>query len=151
MMIRVHWIVGRYIWGINMEIIFEILFEFIAEIFLQLLAEILFELGFYSLYEALNRKRRRNPVLASIGYLLWGGISGGITLFFLPSLMIKNPVLRICNLIITPVIAGLAMSLVGSFRRKKGQDLLRIDSFFYGALFAFGFAAVRFIWAVYFH
>lgn len=133
-----------------MEIIFEILFQFIAELILQIFAEALFELGFYSLAEAFNRRRKRNPILAAIGYLLWGGIVGAITLFIFPSLMIKQPMLRIANLLITPIFAGLAMSAVGAWRRKKGQDLLRIDSFVYGALFAFGLAIVRFLWEIYF-
>jgi hypothetical protein len=94
----------------------------------------------------LGRKRRRNPVLAAIGYLLWGGIVGAASLFIFPTLMIKSPAFRIINLIITPIIAGLFMSLVGSWRIKKGQDLLRIDTFMYGALFAFGLAVVRFLW-----
>jgi predicted PurR-regulated permease PerM len=132
-----------------LEIIFEIVFGFFAEIFIQVLAEALFELGFYSLAETLNRKRRRNPFLASIGYLIWGGIIGGVTIFVFPTLMIKNPTLRLLNLIISPIIAGLAMSALGSWRKKRGQDTLRIDSFIYGALFAFGLAIVRFLYEIY--
>jgi len=132
-----------------LEIIFEIIFQFFAEIFIQVFAEALFELGFYGLAEALKKKRRRNPFLASIGYLIWGGIIGGITLFIFPNLMIKNPILRILNLVISPIVAGLAMSALGSWRRKRGQDTLRIDSFIYGALFAFGLAIVRFLYEVY--
>ena len=133
-----------------MEIIFEIVFQFFVEIFIQIFAEALFELGFYSLAEALNRKERRNPVLASIGYLLWGGIIGLITIFVFPTLMIKNQVLRILNLFLSPVLAGLAMSAIGSWRRKRGQDTLRIDSFIYGALFAFGLAIMRYLYEIYF-
>jgi hypothetical protein len=132
-----------------LEIIFEIIFQFFVEIFIQVFAEALFELGFYSLAEALNRKRRRNPFLASIGYLLWGGIIGVITIFFFPTLMIKNPTLRILNLFVSPIIAGFAMSAIGSLRRKRGQDTLRIDSFVYGALFAFGMAIIRFLYVIY--
>lgn len=132
-----------------MEIIFEIVFQFFVEIFIQVFAEALFELGFYSLAEALNRKGRRNPFLASMGYLLWGGIMGIVTLWVFPTLMIKNPALRILNLVFTPIIAGLAMSAMGSWRRKKGQDPLRIDSFFYGALFAFGMAIIRYLYELF--
>ena len=131
-----------------MELIFELIFEVLAEVVLQIVAEGLFELGLYSLSEALNRKRRRNPILASIGYLLWGGIIGVVTVFIFPTLMIKNATLRILNLIISPVMAGLAMSAIGSWRKRKGQDLLRIDSFLYGALFAFGLAIVRYLYEI---
>jgi hypothetical protein len=131
-------------------IIFELIFGILAEVVLQIAAEVLFELGFYSLAEALNRKRPRNPLLASIGYLLWGGIIGMITIIFFPELMIKNPTIRILNLIVSPAIAGLAMSAIGSWRKKKGQDVLRIDSFLYGALFAFGLALARLLYEIYF-
>ena len=131
-----------------MELIFELIFEVLAEVVLQIVAEGLFELGLYSLSEALNRKRRRNPILASIGYLLWGGIIGVVTVFIFPTLMIKNATLRILNLIISPVMAGLAMSAICSWRKRKGQDLLRIDSFLYGALFAFGLAIVRYLYEI---
>jgi hypothetical protein len=133
-----------------LEIIFEFIFQAIGEVVLQIVAEGLFELGFYSLAEALNRKKRRNPILASIGYLLWGGVIGVVTIVIFPSLMIKNPVFRVLNLIITPIIAGVSMSVLGSLRKRKGQDLLRIDSFFYGALFAFGLAIVRFLYETHF-
>ena len=73
-----------------------------------------------------------------------------VTISFFPELMIKNPTIRILNLIITPAIAGLAMSAIGSWRKKKGQDILRIDSFLYGALFAFGLAIVRLLYETYF-
>jgi hypothetical protein len=131
-----------------LELIFELIFEVLAEVVLQIVAEGLFELGLYSLSEALNRKRRRNPILASIGYLLWGGIIGVVTVFIFPTLMIKNAALRILNLIISPIMAGLAMSAIGSWRKRKGQDLLRIDSFLYGALFAFGLAIVRYLYEI---
>lgn len=38
---------------------------------------------------------------------------------------------------------------IGSLRRKKGQETLRIDTFLYGALFAFSLAFVRFAWNVF--
>jgi len=57
--------------------------------------------------------------------------------------LIQKQAHRILNLLINPVIAGLAMSILGAYRKKRGQDLLRIDSFFYGYLFALGMAAVR--------
>ena len=117
---------------------------------LQIVAEGLFEFGLYSLAEAFERKRRRNSFLAAIGYLLWGGIIGAVTLLIFPSLMIENHSYRILNLFFAPIVAGIAMSAMGSWRRKKGHDLLRIDSFTYGALFAFGLALVRLLWNVYF-
>ena len=133
-----------------MEIIFEFIFQVVGEILLQSVAQVLFELGFYGLAETFKRKKGRNPFLATVGYLLWGGIIGALTLLIFPSLMIKNNVFRIVNLIFTPIVAGIVMSTIGSWRKKRGQDLLRIDSFIYGGLFAFGLAIVRFLSEIYF-
>jgi hypothetical protein len=39
------------------------------------------------------------------------------------------------------------MMLLGWFRLKKGQELVRLDRFGYAFVFAFAMALVRFIWA----
>ena len=127
-----------------MELLFDLFVELIGEILLQMFGEVLFELGFRSLAEVLNRKTRRNPVLAAIGYLLWGAIVGGLSLLVFRQSLIHGESFRLTNLIVTPIIAGIAMSALGAYRRKRGQELFRIDSFFYGYLFAVSMAAVRY-------
>jgi hypothetical protein len=47
-------------------------------------------------------------------------------------------------MLVSPVIAGLVMSLIGSVLRKRDKNVVRIESFTYGFVFAFGMAAVRF-------
>ncbi len=130
-----------------MGIIFEIILGVLGEILLQGVSQVLFELGFYSLVDTLQRKKKRNPFITSIGYFLWGGILGGLSLFVFPDSLITAPEYRVINLAVVPLAAGYAMAKIGVWRRKKGQDLLRLDTFAYGALFAFSTAVVRFIWA----
>ena len=130
-----------------MAIILEIIVGILGEILLQSIGQVLFELGFYSLVDTLQRKKQRNPFITGVGYSLWGGILGGLSLLVLPESLISKPEYRMLNLIFVPIAAGYAMAKVGAWRRKKGQDILRLDSFFYGALFAFATALVRFIWA----
>ena len=127
--------------------VLEVLGGIVGEILLQVFGEGLFELGFRGLVEAFNRRRRRNPFLAACGYLLWGAIIGGLSLLLFRQSLIHKQAHRIMNLLFTPVIAGLAMSILGAYRRSKGQDLLRIDSFFYGYLFSLGMAIVRYSFA----
>ncbi len=127
--------------------LFEILAGIFGEILLQIFGEALFELGFRGLVEAFNRRKQRNPFLAAIGYFIWGAIIGGISLLVFEHSLIQRKALRIMNLLIAPVLAGITMSVVGAFRKKRGQDLLRIDSFFYGFLFALGMAVVRYYFA----
>jgi len=127
-----------------MEFLFEIVLQFVGEILIQLFAEVLAELGLHSLSDTF--KRRRNPMLSTIGFILWGAVAGGISLLILPASPIRNPDLRVINLIVTPVAAGLVMTLIGRMRDRKGQDLVRLDRFGYAFIFAFAMALVRFIW-----
>lgn len=48
-------------------------------------------------------------------------------------------------MIISPVLAGLGMSFVGSMQRKSNRKVMQIESFGYGFAFAFGMALVRFL------
>jgi hypothetical protein len=55
--------------------------------------------------------------------------------------------MRVANLVLTPLAAGLMMSLMGAWRRRRGDDLIRLDRFSYGVLFALAMALVRFFFA----
>ena len=122
--------------------VLEVLGGIVGEILLQVFAEGLFELGFHGMVETFNRRRRRNPFLAAGGYLLWGAIIGGLSLLVFRQSLIQKHAHRMLNLLITPVIVGLCMSIPGAYRKKRGRAPLRIDSFFYGCLFALGKADV---------
>jgi hypothetical protein len=128
-------------------VFFEIILGLLGEILLQSVVQVLFELGFYSLVDTLQRKKERNPFITGIGYFLWGGILGGLSLLILPLSLISKQEYRVLNLILAPISVGYLMTQIGAWRRKKGQDLLRLDTFLYGALFAFATALVRFMWA----
>ena len=53
----------------------------------------------------------------------------------------------VAGLAVTPVLAGLAMGVLGAWRQRRGQELLRLDRFAYGYLFALALALVRFVLA----
>jgi hypothetical protein len=125
--------------------VIESVIELLFELFFQLFVEILFELGIRSLVEPLRAPQ--NPLVAAIGYALLGTGAGGMSLWLLPHHLVANADWRFLNLIITPMLAGAAMALVGVWRRRRGQTLLRIDRFFYGYLFALAMALVRFKFA----
>jgi hypothetical protein len=127
------------------EFIFEIALQFLGEILLQMFAEILAEIGFRSLEDTF--KKQRNPVLSALGFALWGAMAGGVSLLIFPNSPISNIDLRILNLIITPLIAGGVMMLIGRARNKRGQSLVKLDRFGYAFAFAFAMAVIRFVWA----
>lgn len=128
-----------------MEFIVEILFQFLGEILLQLLFESLSELGFHGLADTF--KKPRNPFLSTIGFALWGAMAGGISLLIMPRSFISNLGLREANVIITPLVVGGAMMLIGRLRERQGQTRVGIDRFGYAFVFAFSMALVRFNWA----
>lgn len=128
-----------------MELIFEIVFQLLGEILLQILFELAAELGFHSLKDTL--KAPKNPVLSAIGFVIWGAIAGGISLLCFPHSPIADPTFRRFNLVLTPLIAGGVMVLIGRLRDKRGSTLVRLDRFGYAFVFAFAMATVRFVWA----
>ena len=123
----------------------EILFQFLGEFLLQVFGETLIEMGFHAVAEPFRKPPR--PWVAAIGYLLIGAVIGGLSLLLLPSHFVTDKALRLANLIVTPVAAGLCMCAAGTWRARRGQPLLRIDRFAYGYLFALSFALVRFAFA----
>ena len=129
-----------------MEFIAELLLQVILEFLIPLLGEFSIELGVRSLGEPFVRREARNPVIAGIGYCLLGLILGGVSLLFFPRSFVRSETVHGINLLITPVLSGLAMSAVGRLRKQQGKALLRLDSFIYGFLFAFMMALVRFVY-----
>jgi hypothetical protein len=121
---------------------FEFLLETIGELILQALIEILAELGLHSVRAPFRRPP--NPWLAAVGYAIFGAILGGVSLWIVPSVIVKGETLRVLNLLVTPIAVGFLMSLMGAWRRRQNQPLLRIDRFSYGYVFALSLGIVRF-------
>jgi len=121
------------------------LLEFFFEILAQAAFELLAELGIRSLAEPFRRPRPVTPILAAIGYLIYGAVAGALSLL-LPKVLVISKALRLANLIITPVACGFIMTWFGRFRERRGASTVRLDTFMYGYLFALSMAVVRYIW-----
>jgi hypothetical protein len=87
----------------------------------------------------------RNPFLASIGYVFLGGVAGGLSLLFFPHPLVHHSRVPGLSVVVSPILAGLGMSLVGTTLRKRNRKAMQIETFDYGFAFAFGVALVRFI------
>src|SRR5678816_1739861 len=124
-----------------MSVLLELLFEFFGELLLQVVGEVLFELGLHGL--AAPFRKAANPYLATIGYVLFGALAGGLSLWLFPSLFIHSHAGRIANAVVTPLIAGGVMVAIGAWRRGRGQQPVLLDRFAYGYLFALVMALVR--------
>jgi hypothetical protein len=124
---------------IFLEIFFEAAFEFAAEFFGALILR-----GVAAVFDSSEFK---NPWLACIGYVFLGGVAGGLSLLFFPHPLVHPSRVPGLSVIISPVLAGLGMSMVGSTLRKRNKRTMQIESFGYGFAFALGMALVRFFFS----
>ena len=127
--------------GFFLEILFEILFETV----LQVVFEVLAEAGLHACAQVFRKREERNPIWAGIGYALLGLGVGGLSLLIFPQSLIHRTRYHGASLILTPLLGGMAMSAVGWIRRRKGESLIRLDTFSSGFIFAFGMALIRFL------
>lgn len=128
-----------------MEIIFEFLFSFLGEFVLQVLGEVFIEVGLHSLAEPFRKEPK--PWLAAVGYTVFGAAIGGLSLLVFPHYLVASKGLRVANAALSPIAAGLSMAIMGKWRARRGQAVLRIDKFAYGYVFALAFGLVRFWFA----
>lgn len=122
----------------------ELVFELLGEFLLQVIGEALIEIDFHSLAELFRRPP--NPWLAAIGYALLSAVLGGISLLAFPNNLVLGA-WRVANLVATPIAVGGFMVIMGAWRARRGESVLRIDRFAYGYLFALRVALVRFYFA----
>ncbi|WP_295458790.1 hypothetical protein [uncultured Thiodictyon sp.] len=122
----------------------ELIFEVVGEFLLQAFGEALVELGFHSLAEPFRRPP--NPWLAALGYTLFGAIFGALSLLVFPNSLV-SAAWRFPNLMVTPLVVGGIMVIMGAWRTRRGQPALRINRFAYGYLFALSLALMRFFFA----
>lgn len=120
------------------EFVIQVLGEFILQVVVELLANV----GLHrQTYETLRGDS--DPRLASLGYTIQGAVAGLISVLVFPSLLIHSRYAQLANLLVTPLLAGASMSLVGAWRRRREQRLIRLDRFACGYLFALAMAFVR--------
>ena len=129
----------------------EILFG-ILELFLGLVLEAAFDFAlelvaaliWRGFTAVLDKTDFENPVVAFIGYSLFGAAVGVISLLFLPHPFVHPSRFHGISLIISPVLGGFGMSCVGWIMRKRNKKVMQLESFGYGFAFALGIALVRF-------
>ena len=153
-----------------MEILYfllDLLVEIVPELVVSLFVEGAVEVGGHKLKKARKKKYAAKVALARaagdpdpeepepfgwvksvILYASLGLVFGTVSLVFFPNSFIKAANVRLAYLFLAPVIAGMAMSLAGRIRDKNGEEPIRLDNFFYGFLFAFAMAFLRYYVAV---
>jgi hypothetical protein len=118
--------------------------EILLEVVLQAIGEALTALIIRSVRNVVRESITISPVFAAAGYLLLGVGFGAISVHIFPHHIFQPFRIHGISLIVSPFITGLIMWQIGLARRRKGEDTVRIESFWYGFTFALGVALVRF-------
>ena len=129
--------------GQILAFILSLAFDFLLEV----LGAALEDLAGRALSETLQFPRIENPSLAAAGYVMLGAMIGGMSVLLFPHPFFRPSRFHGVSLIISPLLTGAFMSMIGSYMERRGRESVRIESFGYGAVFAFGMAAVRFWFA----
>lgn len=130
-----------------MEILAELLLgllQIVGEMALEVFLQVLVEMGMHAVIEPFSRAKPR-PWLAAIGYLIFGALIGLASTIFFPASFINSATGRVINLVASPIVAGFCMAAVGAWRERRGQNLLSMDHFLYGFLFALALSGTRFV------
>ena len=123
----------------------ELIFEFIAQFFGEFIVQFVFE----ALFEALVHSRdsthpsRHRPLMIAFGHAAWGCMAGALSLLIFPHSLLVGAAPRMAALVVVPVVAGLAMTVIGGWRERRGDERRPIDRFGYAYLFALAMALVR--------
>ncbi len=116
------------------------------EIVLQLVGELLLELGFSSFGEPFRERKRAHPVLAGAGLLLLGAVLGAATRLVWPGRIFPQGPVPGLSLVLSPVATGWIMHSYGEWCERRCSPRSFVETFWGGALFAFGMALARFLW-----
>lgn len=121
-----------------MEILVAILWDFLGEVLLQLLFQLIAEGAAHAL-APYRRGGALNGSLSLVAHIVIGGGLGALSLLVWPHSVVRGATLRIGNLIVAPLFAGLATTAIGYLRRRNGGTQVPMEKFAFAFAFAFGF------------
>lgn len=121
-------------------------FELLAELLVEFVIEVGFDAALGALIESLQKSTKANPLLAGLGSLILGVMTGGVgLLLFRQRLTSWHYPLSGGSLVLAPLLVGIAMRWYGKWRRSRKAESTFLATFAGGALFAFGMASVRWV------
>lgn len=127
------------------------LFEIIMSILLEIVFPVIFEFIIIRFWDSIESSFKElkevNKYVALAGCLMLGFVLGSISLLiYHHHIFTPNPLPGI-GLIISPIAVGLIMKSIGDYRVKRGRKAAIITTFSGGALFAFAYTLLRFLFA----
>jgi len=120
------------------ELVFEVLLEFAGEAVLDLLARAAADL--------FKPAETPDPVWTFFACGFLGAVAGAGSLVIFPHPLFHPSKIHGVSLIISPVLTGFGMSAFGALLRRRGKQVVQIESFPYAFAFAFGMAVVRLVY-----
>lgn len=112
--------------------IFELLFEALFEIVLSAIVA-----GVYrSVRHFRVTARRGNPIVAAVLLVIVGLVLGFLSVLIFPHPLVHPSKVHGISLLISPLVAGIAMAAVGRGVRRRGRAPVQIESFGFGFAFA---------------
>ena len=125
--------------------ILEPLLELLAEFLLQVGLELFLSFLWRKIRAARWRSRRISLWLILPGLGLLGALAGWISLQILPSPIFHPGRVHGLSLIVSPLLTGIAMAVIGSNLKRRKEMPAPMESFSGGVSFALGMALVRFL------
>ena len=118
--------------------------EFLGEIILQAILE--FFVLFFELFIYNQTSKKNKRIISAIWlYLLLGILLGFLSTMIFPEHFIKDLNYQKVNLVLTPLLLAISMSLIGKMRKKTEKRVVNLNSFSYSYVFALSLALVRYV------
>ena len=121
----------------------EFLLQIFLEFLLQIISEVLLDVFLHTTSRYTWLRKSLNALLTAVLFFAAGLLIGFLSISIFPQAFIRSSTLHGINLLITPVLAGFTMFAIGWYRVRRGNLLIRLESFSYGFIFAFAMALIR--------
>ena len=132
------------------DFLFELLLmvlEPILEAILELIASAIMDLASRLLADSFDALESAPPVIATVVYTALGMFAGGCSVLVFPHHLVHPSRIPGISLVVSPILTGAALSLIGALLRSREKTTTRIETFRYGFAFAFGMSTVRLLFA----
>jgi len=126
-----------------MDVLLQIIIETAFQIIVEICIAIFEHTTGRKIPEDTNNRSFKFLIYISVGMIIGFG-----SLFIFPQGVINNETLKIMVLISSPILTGLAMGLIGNWRRNHDKTTVEMESFTNGFVMAFSISLIRYIWAV---
>src|SRR5215211_7032635 len=121
----------------------ELLLEILLEVIVPLFAEIIAELALHKISSIRWVRTTARVAATAIMYFGVGLVAGFFSVLIFPKAFVRSFTLHGISLLITPVLGGLLMSYIAWLRFRTWDRTIRLETFFYGFIFAFAMALLR--------